>query len=84
VGVPSVVGERGPELFVPNTSGTIIPNHALGGQAVTVNNTWNIGSGVTRQELASLIPLIEQRTQDRVFAAIDKGGKASQLVGKRS
>ena len=38
VGRPSVVGERGPELFVPRTSGTIIPNHALGGSAnVTVN-----------------------------------------------
>lgn len=38
VGRPSVVGERGPELFVPRTSGTIIPNHALGGGAnVTVN-----------------------------------------------
>tara|TARA_R110001632_G_scaffold181298_1_gene301426 strand:+ start:473 stop:2563 length:2091 start_codon:yes stop_codon:yes gene_type:complete len=31
VGRPSVVGERGPELFVPGSSGTIIPNHALGG-----------------------------------------------------
>jgi hypothetical protein len=30
VGVPSLVGERGPELFVPKTSGTIIPNHQLG------------------------------------------------------
>lgn len=38
VGRPSMVGERGPELFVPGTSGTIIPNHALGGGAnVTVN-----------------------------------------------
>jgi hypothetical protein len=25
-----MVGERGPELFVPQTSGTIIPNHQLG------------------------------------------------------
>ena len=25
-----VVGERGPEMFVPKTPGTIIPNHALG------------------------------------------------------
>jgi hypothetical protein len=25
-----MVGERGPELFVPKTSGTIIPNHKLG------------------------------------------------------
>jgi phage-related minor tail protein len=30
VGVPSLVGERGPELFVPSTSGTIIPNNQLG------------------------------------------------------
>lgn len=26
-----VVGERGPELIVPRSSGTVIPNHALGG-----------------------------------------------------
>ncbi len=31
VGKVSLVGERGPELFVPGSSGTIIPNHALGG-----------------------------------------------------
>ena len=38
VGRPSIVGERGPELFVPGASGTIIPNHAMGGGAnVTVN-----------------------------------------------
>lgn len=30
VGVPSIVGERGPELFVPNSAGTIIPNNQLG------------------------------------------------------
>lgn len=29
VGVPSLVGERGPELFVPRTAGTIIPNNQL-------------------------------------------------------
>jgi phage-related minor tail protein len=31
VGRTSLVGERGPELFVPNTAGRIIPNHMLGG-----------------------------------------------------
>jgi hypothetical protein len=31
VGVASLVGERGPELFIPKVPGTIIPNHALGG-----------------------------------------------------
>lgn len=29
--MPYMVGERGPELFVPNRTGTIIPNHALSG-----------------------------------------------------
>ena len=27
---PAIVGERGPELFVPRTAGTIIPNNKLG------------------------------------------------------
>jgi len=34
---PYLVGERGAELFVPNTSGAIIPNDKLGGGNITVN-----------------------------------------------
>lgn len=30
-GMPYIVGERGPELFVPNSSGEIVPNNALNG-----------------------------------------------------
>jgi len=41
VGRPSIVGERGPELFVPKGSGTIIPNHALGGMGSTTTVTNN-------------------------------------------
>ena len=37
VGRPSIVGEKGPELFVPKTAGTIVPNHAMGGSNVVVN-----------------------------------------------
>ena len=37
----SIVGERGPELFVPRTAGTIIPNHALGGMGGTTSITNN-------------------------------------------
>ena len=37
IGRPSVVGERGPELFVPDRSGTIVPNHAMGGSNIVVN-----------------------------------------------
>lgn len=41
VGVPSLVGEKGPELFIPHTAGTIIPNDKLAmgsGGNKTVNN----------------------------------------------
>jgi phage-related minor tail protein len=41
VGRPSIVGERGPEIFVPRTAGTIIPNHALGNMGSTTNVTNN-------------------------------------------
>jgi lambda family phage tail tape measure protein len=37
---PSVVGEEGPELFVPKTAGTIIPNDKLGGVSGMVQNTY--------------------------------------------
>ena len=38
---PYMIGERGPELFVPQNAGKIVPNHALGGGggSNTVNNT---------------------------------------------
>ena len=37
VGKASIVGERGPELFVPKVAGTIIPNNKLGGGDNTTN-----------------------------------------------
>jgi len=36
VGRPSIVGERGAELFVPDSAGKIIPNNQLGGQTINV------------------------------------------------
>lgn len=38
VGRPSIVGERGPELFVPDRAGTILPNGVgMGSTTITVN-----------------------------------------------
>ena len=50
VGRPSVVGERGPELFVPKTAGTIIPNGAMGGSTSIVVNVDASGSSVEGDE----------------------------------
>jgi len=36
-GVPYEVGERGPEMFVPNVSGAIVPNGKLGGDVYNID-----------------------------------------------
>ena len=50
VGRPSVVGEKGPELFVPDRSGTIVPNNQLGGSTNIVVNVDASGSSVEGDE----------------------------------
>ncbi len=55
VGRASIVGEKGPELFVPSTAGTIIPNDRIGG-GVTNNIVVNVdasGSNVEGNEQQS-------------------------------
>ena len=59
VGQASIVGERGPELFVPQSAGRIIPNHQLalgnaGGQTVNTAVTYNI-QAVDASSFRSLI-----------------------------
>ena len=63
-GQPAVVGERGRELFVPSTSGTIVPNHDMGSAS---NITFNIQANDVRgiRELlidnrATIINLVNQ------------------------
>ena len=41
-----IVGEQGPELFSPGVSGTITPNHALGGTTNVIVNVDASGSNV--------------------------------------
>lgn len=62
-GQPYIVGERRPELFVPNISGRIVPNIAgMGGQAInlTVNAPGATMETVAmiRRELANAAPMI--------------------------
>ena len=45
-----IVGERGPELFTPRSSGNITPNHQLGGSTSVVVNVDASGSSVEGDE----------------------------------
>ena len=67
VGKPSIVGEKGPELFIPRSSGTIVPNDKLGGGGnnnVTVNVDASgsdvQGDDAGGQELGTLIAVAVQ------------------------
>jgi tape measure domain-containing protein len=71
IGKASIVGERGPELFVPKVAGTIIPNNAIGGGGTTNNMiTVNVdasgtsvqGNGSEADQLGGLIASVVQAT----------------------
>ena len=81
-GVPTLVGERGPELIVPNSASTILNNQntrgALGGGGGTVvNQTINVETGVSqtvRAEMISLLPKFKKDTMAAVLDAKRRGG----------
>lgn len=85
-GGPVLVGERGPELFIPNSAGVIRNNHDTlnmmrGGNQPVVNQTINVTTGVAqtvRAEVMSMMPRIKQET---IGAMID-GKKRGNAVAK--
>lgn len=78
-GSPYIVGEAGPELFVPGTSGTVIPNDRMGqaGGGVggpTVNISYNIQSGVSRAELQPILENERKRLRAEIPDMVRRGG----------
>lgn len=77
---PYLVGEKGPELFVPNSSGSIVANNKLaggGGDTVVVNQTINLSAGVSqtvRAEVMNMMPKIMEATKGAVADAKRRGG----------
>jgi hypothetical protein len=68
VGKASIVGENGPELFVPRTAGTIVPNGAMGRGGVTVSITQNIDAHGATQDVIKALPQILEIHGQRVVA----------------
>ena len=76
---PYIVGEKGPELFVPRgVSGTIIPNHQMGnkpsGIGSAVNVTYNIAAGVSRSELVPILENERKRLKAEIPDMVRRGG----------
>ena len=66
---PAVVGEEGMELFIPSSSGTIIPNNKLGGGTQQV--TYNINAVDTQSFQQALA-----RDPEFLFAVTQQGAKS--------
>lgn len=86
-GRPYLVGERGPELIIPASSGTIKNAHdtrnAMKGGATVVNQTINVETGVSqtvRAEMLSLLPVIKQDTLAAVADGKRRGGSFGQAL----
>ncbi len=67
---PYLVGERGPELFVPSTAGSIIPNGAGMGGGVAVS--YNIDARGATMELTQALPTILADNNRRIFDELDR------------
>jgi hypothetical protein len=88
-GSPTLVGERGPELFVPSGAGKIIngadTKSAMGGGGgVSVVQNLNFAVGITntvRAEVMNMLPSIQQSTISAVADAKQRGGKFSKAFG---
>tara|TARA_Y100001937_G_scaffold56002_1_gene77016 strand:+ start:3622 stop:5565 length:1944 start_codon:yes stop_codon:yes gene_type:complete len=82
-GTPMLVGERGPEIFVPHSAGAIMNNmqsrNAIGGggAGVTVNQSINFTTGVVptvRAEVTKMLPQISEVAKAGVLEAGKRGG----------
>tara|TARA_R110000787_G_scaffold239664_4_gene345953 strand:- start:2318 stop:4117 length:1800 start_codon:yes stop_codon:yes gene_type:complete len=81
-GVPTITGESGRELFVPQSNGRIMTAAQTkqmqgGGGSVVVNQTINVTTGVqqtVRAEIKSLMPQIADSAKAAVLDAKRRGG----------
>jgi len=81
-----VVGEEGPELFVPRTGGTIIPNHALrrgrddggmggGGPTIVINQTVHVGEYVTSTQYLQGLRAVEKSAREGARQGLIEDGR---------
>lgn len=84
-GVPRLVGERGAEIFIPSSSGSIVSNKNLvGNGAPVINQTINISTGVSqtvRAEITQMLPQIQDAAKAAVVDARRRGGSFAGAFG---
>jgi hypothetical protein len=81
--MPYLIGERGPELFVPNTSGSIVPNGKFGGGVTVVNNIVNeSGTSIHAQQSGPVFDG-EKWVQTIILKDVSSNGPIGQMLKSR-
>lgn len=85
-GTPYLVGERGPEVFVPSSGGRIDSRAGSGGGepvSVQISIDARGADAGAAERLRAVASDIEARTFNAVFAAMDRGGRYARISGRR-
>jgi len=83
VGQASIVGERGPELFVPQSAGRIVPNHKLGmGQPVVNNNTTAVTYSIQAVDASSFRTMLA-RDPEFIHNVAEQGRRSLPIRSRR-
>jgi hypothetical protein len=82
-GVPTIVGERGPELFTPSGAGSITPNNQMGGgQPITIVQHIEVGTAQTvRQEMMNMMPMFIDQAKQAIADERQRSPAFSALMG---
>ena len=85
---PRIVGERGPELFIPSSTGVIKNNmdtrNLLGGGGAVVNQVINVDAGVSqtvRAEMMTMLPMFREQAVEAIIDSRRRGGQVATAFG---
>jgi lambda family phage tail tape measure protein len=71
-GMSYLVGEKGPELFTPGSSGTVSPNGSFGGVTHVHNYDLRGADAGAEQRLLRLFPIVEERAVNRAVNTVQE------------
>jgi lambda family phage tail tape measure protein len=66
-GQPYIVGEKGPELFVPKSAGTVIPNNQLSASTEAMG-TGKVNAPITNNYITNNISALDAKSVAQLFA----------------
>ena len=76
-----VVGEKGPEVLLPNTAGTVVPNNALGGGVTIVQNI-SVDSRSDRASILAAMSQAKDMAKAEILNSMQRGGTYARATGR--